>query len=304
MITAINSPVLAQCHLWASGDTIAAHLAGDSSTYPLANVKDPVLHLPGQTANNTDPGGFDFTLASQVSICAVGLVNTGALASEDVRIKIASGTGITPITLDTGTAPWPMFADDIWTGHSFIPDKPQRFCTLLGFDDYTGAGAAGPAVGNAPDTVLCRSGRIEFSTADAGRTEWSTGFLALGRNAVQLPGIDAIGGRDAFRHDPINLNHGLGDQFSIAWPHVTSDVTEKVWAIWQRSGFGTWPVFFFLNAPNKSTAGVISGTDYSPSLTGGVMRLLSVKREGRHQVGTDWNEKITITAQSWQGVRI
>jgi hypothetical protein len=305
MTTINTAPVIAQCYGWGSGDDIDAHQAGDAGgSFDLDNVKDRVLWRSARTADATDPGGFEWTLATQTAICCAELVNTEALAGEQVTWEVSDVSPFVSGTVVDTSSAWPQREDEIWTDADYTLHRtaPVRSNILLGYDNFTGAGPT-PAATPTVATVNAKSGRITFSTAGAGRSYWRAAFLGLGINGLTLPPVESSNA--TIRYEPIALNSGVaaqGGRWTLRYEWLSSTAVEHITAIWQRTAEGTFPAFFFPAAGQRTTAGIITGTTLRPSMRGGLVRLkdwtfdwAKVRPDGAFSAAT-------LVAESWQEV--
>jgi len=301
-------PVIGRCLPFVTADSIVAHLAGDAGGgLPLANILSPLIMLHGRTADAADPGGFEFRLGAEVQAFAFEVANTGANAGEDVRWLVDNATPfVAANTLDSGS-PWPQRREDVWTSGGLQIQVPQRPNVLLGFDDFSGG--VGPTPAAVPDvaTIACRSGRIEFSSAAGSRTFWEASFLGIGVDGRRLPEVEFPGDAPSLPIETVELREGTGHKWSMSWAHMTTADVDHIDFLWDTSGYGSFPIFFFPAAGQRDTSGLITEANQRPALRGGLARMLEWSRtESRPTVvdGVETREvSATLSCETWQEVK-
>lgn len=301
-------PVIGRCLPFVTADSIVAHLAGDAGgDLPLSNILSQLIMLHGRTLTAADPGGFEVRLAAEVQAFAFEVANTEANTGEDIRWLVDNVTPfVAATTLDSGS-PWPQRREDVWTSGGKQIQVPQRSAVLLGFDDFSGG--VGPTPAAVPDvaTRACRSVRIEFSSAAGSRTFWEASFLGIGIDGRRLPAVEFPGDAPSMPVETVELREGTGHMWTVSWAHMPTDDADHVDFLWDTSGYGTRPIFFFPVAGQRNTSGLITDANQRPALRGGLARMLEWSRtESRPTVvgGVETREvSATLVCETWQEVR-
>ena len=301
MSTILTRPVIARAYVWTTSDTVSPVVDGDAGgDFDLDNIRSPWLTSIGKLDGATTNAGISFVLNAQLgAVAAVEVLNTGALASEGIRIRLdSSATFGTAVTADTGTTYWKQRPDEIWTDSSYSSSSfaqgKQRTSLLLGYDALTGTGGVGPAVASPPDvaTVAVRSGQILFDNPGS-RTQWEIGHVALAIEAKRLAELPYGG----ITWQPARLRRGMGYNLTIEWPHLPLADEVHITALWENEGA---PVFLFPVPAQKANDGTISVSNVMTASRGGLMRLTGWSGAIDEKRADGTFVKARLSAQTWQ----
>lgn len=291
------APIVAECYKYTATDGVTPFSTTDpGGDVALANAIDPNLMFVAHTADAGDLDGFLITLAANVALSGIEVVNCEMASTERLRVIFYSDAGTTIVA---NTAMKPGVASEVWTAHSEAPDfAPTRVNWILGVDTL-GSGPT-PAATPIPTTVSTKAVLVDWQSG-VSRTFWEAAFVGMMQNARAL-GHPAHGEGTELDVDMIQLRSGgTGYRWTLNWDRLSMDDVAFMRAIVASSDHGNWPIFFYPDAGQKTSSGTLTEERLTQGGRGGLARLLSFKASEQQLAGsTYYGRNCTLVAESWQ----
>lgn len=295
-----TSPVVAQCYVFQSGDTIVHVSSGDAGgTVALANILKPDGRV-GRTTSAAIEDGWQITLATELigSVSFIELVNladgtTGTTAplTAGMKIILLGKDSVPTNTINTQNQEL-VIPSELFTGHDLIHNRPIRPNWILGYDDLFA-----PVKGTPPALVAVDCETILFQFKSTGVSYVETEFCGIGIDAktlaeIPLKNINPV---------PVELFDGFGYSWTISWESMPKTDAIYLTELWKTSGRGNYPIFFFPAAGVKDTTGLLTEAWASPIMRGGLMRMLSFTHSGYRESASAWEAvNCVLKIETWQ----